>query len=98
MQYSGSFKHVAVVWDSQKIPLWDKLLQNKSAVILTTMDTPPWFYRLLIKDPNYKMMKDIMNFCGIKPVKKHYFGSVKVSDEQKRTKWLKRAYQIGLKA
>ncbi|MCL4483589.1 MAG: CoB--CoM heterodisulfide reductase iron-sulfur subunit A family protein [Bacteroidetes bacterium] len=24
MQFSGTFKHVAVVWDSEKFPLWDK--------------------------------------------------------------------------
>ena len=38
-----------------------------------------------------------MNFCGIKPVKRTYFGSVKVSTEVQRKKWLLKAEQLGSK-
>ncbi len=76
---------------------WDKYLEGKSAQIISTMDSPPWYYRLLIGDPGFKTLKDIMNFCGIKPVKKTYFGSVKVSTEKQRQKWLEKAEQLGSK-
>jgi NAD(P)H dehydrogenase (quinone) len=77
-------------------PKWDKLLPNKSARIIVTMDSPPWYYKWVVGDPGFKMMKDIMNFCGIKPVYKNYFGSVKMSSEKQRKKWLGKIYDIGL--
>ena len=40
-------------------------------------------------------MKDIMSFCGIKPVKKTYLGSVKTSDEEQRKKWLLKIEELG---
>ena len=74
---------------------WDKFLKGKSAQIISTMDSPPWYYRLLVGDPGFKSVKDIMNFCGVKPVKRSYFGSVKVSTEKQRQKWLDKAEQLG---
>ena len=80
---------------SKHIVAWDKFLNNKSARIISTMDTPPIFYKWIIGDPGYKMMKDILNFCGIKPVAKTYFGSVKMSSEAARQKWIDKCYNIG---
>jgi putative NADPH-quinone reductase len=77
-------------------PKWDKLLLNKSARVVVTMDSPPWYYKWFAGDPGFKMMKDIMNFCGIKPVHKNYFGSVKMSSESQRKNWLEKIYKIGL--
>ena len=80
---------------SKQFVKWDKYLEGKSAQIISTMDSPPWYYRLRIGDPGFKTVKDIMNFCGIKPVKRTYFGSVKVSTEKQRQKWLDKAEQLG---
>ena len=77
-------------------PKWDKLLLNKSARVITTMDSPPWYYKWFGGDPAFKMMKDILNFCGIKPVYKNYFGSVKSSSEKQKKEWLLEIYKIGL--
>jgi len=79
------------------IPKWDKLLSNKSARIIVTMDSPPWYYRWMLGNPGFKMMKANLNFCGIKPVHKNYFGTVKMSSEEKRKKWLEDAYKTGVK-
>ncbi len=79
-------------------PSWDKLLTNKSAHVISTMDSPPFYYSIVTGDPGFKMMKDILNFCGVKPVKKTYFGSVKMSDSKKKTKWLNTMYKQGLRA
>jgi putative NADPH-quinone reductase len=78
------------------VPKWDKLLFNKSARIIVTMDSPPFYYKYIAGDPGYKTLKDILNFCGINPVYKNYFGSVKMSSENKRKKWLEKVYNIGL--
>jgi putative NADPH-quinone reductase len=75
---------------------WDKLLKGKMARLIATMDGPPVYYRFYLGDPGFKMMNDILRFCGIKPVRRSYFGSVKLSSQSTKDKWLKRAYQIGL--
>ena len=76
---------------------WDKYLTNKTARLLVTMDSPPWYYRIKVRDPNYKLMKDILTFCGITSVKKSYFGSIKASSTEKKENWLEQAYDIGQK-
>ena len=80
---------------SKKIVKWDKYLIGKSARIISTMDSPPWYYKLFIGDPGYKTIKDIMNFCGIKPVKRTYFGSVKLSNDKQIKQWIKKAEELG---
>lgn len=77
-------------------PKWDRLLPSKSARLIATMDSPTWYYTWFVGDPGYKMMKDILNYCGIKPVYKNYFGSVKMSTVAQREKWLEDAFKIGL--
>jgi len=72
------------------------LLSGKTARILVTMDSPPFYMNWMEGDPGGKMMKDIMRFTGIKFIGKHYFGSVKTSINKKRIKWLNKAYNIGL--
>ncbi len=37
-----------------------------------------------------------MNFCGIKPVKRTYFGSVRVSSEEQRKRWVDNAKKLGV--
>jgi putative NADPH-quinone reductase len=93
--------HTGFAFQYQKstgmIPKWDKLLPNKSARVLVTMDTPPWYYKLFMGEPGYKMMKNNLLFCGFSSVRKNYFGIVKTSSEKQRQNWLKNAYKIGLK-
>ncbi len=75
----------------------DKLLTGKSARLIATMDIPPLFNSLFGGDSGGKMMKRaVLNFCGVKPVYKNYFGSVKLSSEEKRKKWLEKVYEIGV--
>ena len=80
-----------------KIPVWDKLLKGRTASIISTMDAPPFFMYVVDKDPGGKMMNAILRFTGIKLKHKYYFGSVKMSTEQKRNKWVSKAYKIGIK-
>jgi NAD(P)H dehydrogenase (quinone) len=81
----------------KKIVGWDKLLTGKSARIISTMDAPPWYYKWIIGDPGGKIMrKGILGFSGVKPVKTTYFGSLKLSTEGQRDKWIKSVHLMGL--
>lgn len=80
---------------SKYVVAWDRFLNGKTARIISTMDSPPFHYRWIIGDPGYKMMKDVLTFCGIKPIAKTYFGSVKMSSEKKRKRWLQAVYKLG---
>lgn len=76
---------------------WDKLLKGKSARLISTMDAPPWYYKLIMGDPGGKIIKKgILEFSGITPVKSTYFGSVKLSDRMKREEWLKKSFRLGM--
>lgn len=78
--------------------LWDKLLTGRSARLIITMDTPPWYYWLVYRRPGHNAMKrGILEFCGIRPVKITTIGSLKISSEQKRQQWLHKVKAMGRK-
>jgi len=77
---------------------WDKLLKGKTARIITTMDSPAWYYFLIYRSPGHNSMKRaILGFCGIKPVKITSFSPIKSSDGKKRKVWLEKAEALGRK-
>ncbi|MFZ4929621.1 NAD(P)H-dependent oxidoreductase [Chryseobacterium sp. Mn2064] len=77
---------------------WDKLLKGKTAHIITTLDQPGWYYRLMYGRPSVNQLKkSILEFCGIKPVKVTYIGIIKTSDEKQRHKWLEKVRKLGQK-
>lgn len=77
---------------------WDKLLKGKTAHIITTLDQPGWYYRLIYARPSVNQLKKCtLEFCGVKPVKVSYIGIVKTADETQREKWLRNVYNFGLK-
>ncbi|MGM5480143.1 MAG: NAD(P)H-dependent oxidoreductase [Nanobdellota archaeon] len=83
----------------EKKPIPKKLLKGKSARIITTMDAPPFFYRLMYRSAGvYLLKKGILQFCGIKPVKTTLIGSVKFSDDKKRKQWLDKVSSLGIRA
>ena len=80
----------------QDSPMWDKLLANRTAQLLVTMDTPSWFYRWVFKMPGHEQMKrTILGFCGIKVVKITEFATVRKSSLAQRQKWLAIAKKLG---
>jgi len=77
---------------------WDQLLQGKSARLIVTMDTPPWYYRFVYGQPGHLAMKNtVLEFCGIKPVKISAFGSIKSSTLKQRQQWLQQVENLGQK-
>jgi len=78
-------------------PLWDKLLQGKTARLIVTMDTPSWYNWLAYRRAGHSVMKrNILQFCGIKPVRITEFAPVKGSTDAQRAKWLVQAKRLGM--
>jgi NAD(P)H dehydrogenase (quinone) len=74
----------------------DKLLHGRTADLLVTMDTPPWYYRWIYRMPGlHQMRKTTLAFCGIKPLNTLTFGPVLGSNEHQRELWLMQAQAIG---
>jgi NAD(P)H dehydrogenase (quinone) len=77
---------------------WDKLLTNKSARIISTLDQPAWYYWLVFRQPSINAMKKLtLEFCGIKPVKTTYFGPIRLSKTDYRQNWLVKIEALGRK-
>lgn len=71
---------------------WDKLLAGRSAQVLMTMDTPPWYFRLAYRSPaQNQIRRTILEFTGIKPVAISTFGPVRYATKSKRQRWLDKA-------
>ncbi|HCN70824.1 MAG: NAD(P)H dehydrogenase [Pusillimonas sp.] len=65
------------------------LLNGRSAQLITTMDTPPFIYRLLYRQPGKNAMaRATLGFCGVRPVRFMACGSVKDASWEERQKWL----------
>lgn len=75
---------------------WDKLLTNKSARIISTLDQPAWYYWLVYRQPsNHAMKKLTLEFCGISPVRTTTIGPIRLSKERYRTTWLSKIEKLG---
>lgn len=75
---------------------WDKLLTGKSARLLVTMDTPPFYYRWIYRAPGHNQMRrTILEFCGVKPVRISTFAPARFSTPEKRQQWLADARKLG---
>lgn len=76
--------------------LWDKLLAGRSAELLVTMDSPPWYFRWVTRMPgHHQMKKAILQFCGIRPVRVHSFGPVRSASTERLAQWVEKARQLG---
>lgn len=77
---------------------WDKLLTNKTAHIITTMDQPTWYYWLYYWAPSHRAVKKLtFEFVGIKPVRITSIGPIRLSKESFREKWLQKIEKLGKK-
>lgn len=73
----------------------DKLLLGRTAHLLVTLDTPPWYYRWIYRMPGlHQVRKTTLEFCGIKPLRTLAFGPVLGSGNRQREAWLRRAETI----
>ncbi|MFN8416747.1 MAG: NAD(P)H-dependent oxidoreductase [Cytophagaceae bacterium] len=75
---------------------WDKLLKDKTAHIITTLDQPSWYYWFVYGKPSVNQLKKTtLEFCGIKPVKVTYLGPIKNVTKKTLDKWLSKVQKIG---
>jgi len=76
--------------------LCDRLLTGRTARLIVTMDTPPWYNRLVYGRAGLQVMRrNILHFCGIRPVRVTEIGPVRGSTEQRRRAWLEKAERLG---
>lgn len=76
--------------------LWDRLLAGRSAELLVTMDSPPWYFRWVTRMPgHHQMKKAILEFCGIRPVRVHSFGPVRTASAARLAQWVEQARHLG---
>jgi NAD(P)H dehydrogenase (quinone) len=75
---------------------WDKLLKGKTAHIITTLDTPGWYYRFVYGRPSINQLRiTVLGFCGVKPVKVTQVQPVRNSTIEFREKWLAKIETLG---
>jgi putative NADPH-quinone reductase len=75
---------------------WDKLLKGKTARLISTLDQPGWYYRLVYSRPSYHAMKQLtMNFTGVRKVKATTIGPLRLSTDQWRANWLAKVEALG---
>ncbi|MCZ8517903.1 MULTISPECIES: NAD(P)H-dependent oxidoreductase [Paenibacillus] len=78
--------------------LWDKLLKGKSAHLIVTMDTPSWYNRWIYGRAGHNVMKrNILQFCGITPVRITEITPIKTSTAEQRASYLEKAKRLGAK-
>jgi len=80
----------------EKSPFPKKLLKEKTSEIITTMDTPSWYYRWVLGNPGIKLLvNSTLGFCGIKNKRTTFLSVIKTSDDNQRQKWLSKIEKLG---
>ena len=73
----------------------EQLLRGRSAQLLVSMDTPPWYFRWVYRMPGIvQLKKTTLEFCGIAPVKVAAFGPLIASSSAQRATWLAKAARL----
>lgn len=76
-----------------------KLLKGRSARIIVTMGMPSLFYRWYFRAHSLKSLeRNILAFCGIKPVRASLVGMVEGMSQARREQWLAKVEQLGRQA
>jgi len=76
-------------------PFPEQLLKGRSADLLVSMDTPPWYYRWVYRMPALQQMRrTTLGFCGIKTQKTLTFGPIISSSAGQRDAWLQQARRL----
>lgn len=68
------------------------LLKGRSADLLVSMDTPPWYFRWFYRQPGIWQMKTTtLEFCGVRPVRVLRCGPLIGSTPVRCARWLAQA-------
>ena len=75
---------------------WSAKLGGQSARVIITMGMPAFFYRLFYFSHSLRSFeRNILKFCGIKPVRTSLIGMVDKKNPAQRANWLRRMARIG---
>jgi putative NADPH-quinone reductase len=75
---------------------WAKLLGGRSARIVVTMGMPAFVYRWFFGAHSLKSLeRNILRFCGIRPIRETLVGSVEGCSAGKRAAWLAELAALG---
>ncbi|AZC16180.1 MULTISPECIES: NAD(P)H-dependent oxidoreductase [Pseudomonas] len=73
----------------------EQLLKGRTADLLVTMDTPPWYYRWFYRMPGlHQMRRTTLAFCGIRTLRTLAFGPVLDASDLARASWLQQADRL----
>lgn len=77
-------------------PLWDKLLQGRSATVVTTMDTPALVDLFYMRRAGLRQLaQGILAFCGFKIKQQLTIGSVRKLGPAQRQSWIAKLGKMG---
>ncbi len=69
----------------RKGPFWDRLLAGRSADVIVTMGTPPWYLRPIYGDfIGRRWRPRVLGFCGFDHVRVFRFGPTRQDQAKKR--------------
>lgn len=71
------------------------LMEGKTARIILTMDMPAEYTEEQAKPVLQQLGQYTLEYCGVSPVKIHLFGSVIMSDDDQKTKWIEEVRVLG---
>lgn len=76
-----------------------KLLQGKTARLIMTMDTPPWYYFWVQGAPALKQLKKAtLEFVGFHSIKSKMIGPIINSTKHVRAQWIQQVSTLGFEA
>jgi putative NADPH-quinone reductase len=77
-------------------PALRKPLAGKSARVIVTMGMPAAVYRVYFGSHTLKAFRrNVLHFCGIRPVRASVIGSVETMGQARRGMWLARVQRLG---
>ncbi len=76
---------------------WRPALRGKSARVVVTMGMPSWVYRWVYLAHGVRgLERNILGFCGFKPVRETLLGGVERGGPHRHRRWLDEVYRLGV--
>jgi putative NADPH-quinone reductase len=80
--------------ESSRLPR--KLLKGRAARIVVTMGMPAFLYRWYFGARGLRSLeRNVLGFCGIRPIRASLIGMVEAGGDARRAKWLDRLHALG---
>lgn len=76
----------------------EQLLKGRSGRLILTTDTPPLLLQYFMGDPSARILgRNVLQFCGVRPVRASRFGPIRGTTPEQRTKYLNAAEALARK-